>query len=158
MVLLSSCSATLPPACIGFLLFLKSNPSSSPSGTKFFVIVWSPISPHPNPINSTLVPGTIRHHFLLPKMTFNVPYQWQGTSQVALGVKNPPANAGDTGDLILILGLERSSGGGYGNPLQYSCLENPMNRGVWWATVQRATKSQKQLNTHAHTFRELPFL
>ena len=39
-----------------------------------FVIVWSPISPHPKPINSTLVPGTIRHHFLLPKMTFNVPY------------------------------------------------------------------------------------
>ena len=140
MVLLSSCSATLPPACIGFLLFLKSNPSSSPSGTKFFVIVWSPISPHPNPINSTLVPGTIRHHFLLPKMTFNVPYQWQGTSQVALGVKNPPANAGDTGDGVSIPGSGRCPGREHGNPLQYSCLENPMDKGAWWATVHGVTK------------------
>ena len=94
--------------------------------------------------------GTSDDLFLVP--TF------KRASQVAQWVKNPPANAGDTGDLILILGLERSSGGGYGNPLQYSCLENPMNRRVWWATVQRATKSQKQLNTHAHTFKELPFL
>ena len=141
MVLLSSCSATLPPACIGFLLFLKSNPSSSPSGTKFFVIVWSPISPHPNPINSTLAPGTIRHHFLLPKMTFNVPYQWQGTSQVALGVKNPPANAGDTKDMGSIPRQGRSPRQGNGNPLQYSCLENSMDRGAWQATVRGATKS-----------------
>ena len=48
-------------------------------------------------------------------------------------VKNPPANAGDTGGMGLIPGLGRSSGGGRGNPLQFSCLENPMDRGVWWA-------------------------
>ena len=54
-----------------------------------------------------------------------------------LVVKNPPANAGDVRDslLLLIPGLERSPGGGHGNPLQYSCLENPMDRGDWWAIV-----------------------
>ena len=51
-----------------------------------------------------------------------------GASQVALVVKNPLANAGDTGDSGLIPGLGRSSGGGNGNRLQYSCLENPMDR------------------------------
>ena len=55
-------------------------------------------------------------------------------------VKNPPSNAGDTRDAGSIPGLGRSSGGGNGNPLQYSCLENPMDRGVWWATVHRVTK------------------
>ena len=50
-------------------------------------------------------------------------------------VKNPPANAGDTGDLGSIPGSERSLGGGNGNPLQDSCLENPMDRRAWQATV-----------------------
>ena len=50
-------------------------------------------------------------------------------------VKNLPANAGDTGDLGSIPGPERSPGGGNGNPRQYSCLENPMDRGTWWATA-----------------------
>ena len=52
---------------------------------------------------------------------------------VALVVKNPPANAGDIKDVSLISGLGRSPGGGHGNPLQYSCLEYPMDRGAWWA-------------------------
>ena len=52
-------------------------------------------------------------------------------------VKNQPANAGDVG---LIPGSGRSPGGGHGNPLQYSCLENPMDRGAWWATAQEVTK------------------
>ena len=56
------------------------------------------------------------------------------TFQVALEVKKPPANAEDVRDMGLIPGLGRSSGGGHGNSLQYSCLENPMNRGAWWAT------------------------
>ena len=47
-------------------------------------------------------------------------------------VKNTAANAGDTGDTGLIPGSGRSFGGGYGNPRQYSCLENPMDRGTWW--------------------------
>ena len=60
---------------------------------------------------------------------------------VALVVKNPPADAGDVRAVGSIPGLERSSGGGHGNPLQYSCLENPMDRGTWWATVLRVAKS-----------------
>ena len=54
-------------------------------------------------------------------------------------VKNPPANAGDAGS---IPGSGRSPGVGNGNPLQYSCLGNPMDRGAWWAIVHRITKSQ----------------
>ena len=61
-------------------------------------------------------------------------------SQVALVVKNLPANAGDLRDLASISG--RSPGVGHGNSLQHSCLENPMDRGTWWAMVQRVTKSQ----------------
>ena len=56
-------------------------------------------------------------------------------SPVAQLVKGLPANAGDTGDVGLIPGLGRSPAGGNDNPLQYSCLENPMNRGAWWAPV-----------------------
>ena len=56
-------------------------------------------------------------------------------------VKNPPANAEDMRDAGSILGLGRSSGGEYGNPLQYSCLEDPMDRGAWRATVHVAEKS-----------------
>ena len=54
-------------------------------------------------------------------------------SPVALVVKNPPADAGDIRDAGSIHGSERSPGGGHGNPLQYSCLETPMDRGAWWA-------------------------
>ena len=52
-------------------------------------------------------------------------------------VKNPPVDAGDAGS---IPGLGRSPGGGHGNPLQYSCLENPMDRGAWWATAHGVAK------------------
>ena len=65
-------------------------------------------------------------------------------------VKNLPANAGDVRDSGLIPGLGSSPGEGNGNPLQYSCLENPMDRGAWRATVHRVAKSQtrlKQLST-----------
>ena len=68
-----------------------------------------------------------------------------GASQVALVVKNPPANAGDVRDASSIPGLGRSAGEEHSNPLQYSCLENPMDRGAWWATVHGVAKSQTQL-------------
>ena len=77
-------------------------------------------------------------------------------SQAALVVKKTPANAGDLGS---IPGLGRSPGGGHGNPLQYSCLENPMGRGAWSTTVHRVTKSGtqlKQLSTHTHTLQIVP--
>ena len=57
-------------------------------------------------------------------------------------VKNPPASAGDARDMSLVPGSGRSAGVGNGNPLQYACLENPMDRGAWWATIHRVTKSQ----------------
>ena len=66
-------------------------------------------------------------------------------------VKNLPANAGAVRDTGSIPGSGRSPGGEHYNPLQYSYLENPMDRGAWWATVYVVTKSQtrlKQLSTH----------
>ena len=56
-------------------------------------------------------------------------------------VKNPPANAGDIKDAVSTPGLGRFPGGGRGNPLQYPCLENPMDRGAWQDTVHRVTES-----------------
>ena len=56
-------------------------------------------------------------------------------------VKNPPTNSGDIRDTGLIPGLGRSPGGGHGSPLQYSCLDNPMDRGAWWDIVHRVTES-----------------
>ena len=66
-------------------------------------------------------------------------------------VKNPPANAGDSGDMGLIPGLGRSPGGGNGNPFQYSYLENPMDRGAWLAEVHGVTKSCTRLSICAHS-------
>ena len=70
-------------------------------------------------------------------------------SLVAQMVKNSPANAGDLGS---IPGLERFPGEGKGYPLQYSCLENPMDRGAWWATVHGVPKSQTQLSKYHFHF------
>ena len=63
-------------------------------------------------------------------------------SLVAQWAKNLPARAGDAGDLGSIPGSGRSPGGGNGNPLQYSCLGNPMDGGAWRAAVHRITKNQ----------------
>ena len=85
-------------------------------------------------------------HYIQVKYSF--------ASQVALVVKNLPASAGDTRDEGLIPGWGRSPGGGNSNPLQYSCLENPMDKGTWWATVHSVTKSQtwpKRLIVHTRT-------
>ena len=74
-------------------------------------------------------------------------------SQVVLVVKNPPANAGDVRDTSSIPGLGRSPRGGQGHPLQYPCLEDPMDRGTWWTTVHRVAQSRtqlKQLSTYTH--------
>ena len=75
-----------------------------------------------------------------------------------LSGKESSCNAGDTGDVGSIPGSGRSPHGGHGNPFQYSCLENHMDRGAWWAAVHRVAKSQtrlKQLSvhtcTHTHT-------
>ena len=94
--------------------------------TAFLVIKFSFLSSRAGSVpNSVLVPDTISC----------------GASQVAVVAKNSPANAGDAGNMSLILGSRRSLGVGHGNPLQYSCLENPMNRGAWQASVHMITKS-----------------
>ena len=68
-----------------------------------------------------------------------------GASQVALAVKNLPAKSGDTRDAGSIPASGRSPGEGHGNPLQYSCLENPMDRGAWRVLVHRVEKSWTRL-------------
>ena len=89
---------------------------------------------HQPPEGSDRHPGvSFRHNYFL-------------SSNGGSMVKNPPANAGDTGDACSIPGWGRSPGGGNGNPLQYSCLENPMDRGAWQATVHGVTKSWTRLN------------
>ena len=71
--------------------------------------------------------------------------RYERTAQVMLVVKTPPANAGDIGDVGLIPGSGRSPGLGNSKPLQYSCLENPMDRGAWQATVHGVAKSRTRL-------------
>ena len=66
-------------------------------------------------------------------------------------VKNPPVNAGHAKEVDWISGSGGSLGGGHGNPLQYSCLGNPVDRGVWWLIVHGVEKSQTQLGTQAGT-------
>ena len=81
-------------------------------------------------------------------------------SQVVLIVKNPSASAGDKRDSGLIPGSGRSPGGGNGYPLQYSCLENPMDREAWQATVHRVSNDQtqlKQLSMHTCWSRDIKF-
>ena len=77
-----------------------------------------------------------------------------GASQVALVVKNLPANVRDVGS---IPGWGRSPGGRHGNPLQYSCPENSMDRGAWWATVHGVTKSRTQLSNYTFTSPPTPW-
>ena len=79
-------------------------------------------------------------------------------SQGGLVIKNPPANARDIRDVGSIPGSGRPRGGGHGNPLQYSYLENSMDRGVWHAIVHRVTKSRtqlKRLSTHSQDSDEI---
>ena len=97
----------------------------------------SPLNQWCHPTNSTL-PWVIRVNYLSAELT-DISGQ---TFQVALVVKHPPANAGDLGSNP---GLGRSPGGGHGNPLQYSCLENSTDRGAWWTTVCGVTKSWVRL-------------
>ena len=68
------------------------------------------------------------------------------------GGSDGKASACNVGDLGLIPGLGRSPGGGNGNPLQYSCLENSMGGGAWWATVHGVTRNQTRLSNFTLTF------
>ena len=82
------------------------------------------------------------------------PFYYKVLSQMVLVVMNLPTNAEDIRNMGLIPGLGRSPGGGHGNPLHHSCLENFFERGAWQAAVHRVTQSQtwlKQLIAHAHS-------
>ena len=97
---------------------------------------------------------------LMGSVTIQLFLCW-GASQVALVVKNSPARAGDIRYVSLISGSGRSSGGGCGNPLQYPCLENRMDRRAWWVMVHRFAKSQtclQWLSTRRHPCVGQPFL
>ena len=80
----------------------------------------------------------------------NVSFKWTLFNLVGFPggsvVKNSPTSAGDTRDMTSVPRLRRPPGEGNGNPLQYSCLGNPMNRGAWKATVHGVTKCQTQLS------------
>ena len=79
-------------------------------------------------------------------MTVARAWEQKWASQVARVVRDPPAKAGDAGDARLTPGWGRSPGGGHGDPLECSCLENPKDRGAWRATVRGVTKSQTLLS------------
>ena len=83
-----------------------------------------------------------------PSLTVDHCYSWG--SHGGSVVKSPPANAGDSGS---ICGSGRSPGGGHDNPLRYSCLENPVDRGAWWSTVHGVTKSWTRPNESIVTVR-----
>ena len=89
--------------------------------------------------------GSQPHSFVL-----NIAYDYRA-SQVVLVVKNLPANAGDIGDAWSVPGLGRSPGEGHGNRLQYSSLENPMDKGVSRAAFHRVAKSRHDWSNLAHT-------
>ena len=105
-------------------------------------------SAKPHHVPKTPPPNTLLLKVGVPHMNLGGPR----ASCRVLVVKNLPANAGNTGDPRSIPGLGRSSGGGNSNPLQYSWLENPMDRGDWWATIHSVTKNQTQLSMHEHTW------
>ena len=95
------------------------------------------------------IPGTGEPGGLPSMGSHRVRHNWSDSAAAAV-VKNPPANAGDTGHVGLISGSGRSLGVGNGNPLQYSCLENSMDRGDWQATIHGVTKSQTRLSMYAY--------
>ena len=100
-----------------------------------------PLPPFPSPVPP-------------PSLSPDLGSSW--VSQVAQVVKNPPANAGDTREAGSIPGSGRSPGEGNGNPFQYSCLENSMDRGAWWATYSprghRESDTTEWLSMHATGF------
>ena len=96
---------------------------------------WLPTRGDFDPISTQRMTGNIWRDFKL-----EMGYWYLQASQVVLVVKNPPAKAGDIRDAGSIFGSGRSPGGGHGNPLQDSCLENLMDRGAWRAIIHGVTK------------------
>ena len=113
-----------------------------------FAATWMPLKITLHEVRKTKT-NTIWYHLYRESKIW---YKWTYGGTV---VKNPPATAGDARDAGSIPGSEKPPGEGNGNPLQYSCLRNPMDRGAWWATFHGVTKSQTRLSTHAHTWNRI---
>ena len=96
--------------------------------------------------NSHQIWGLLRRNRPGSVSWFGQTYHGTGASTSGSAVKNLPANARDIRVMGLIPGWGRSPGGGHGNPLQYSCLENPMDRRAWQDTIHRVTKSWTRLS------------
>ena len=144
------CQAKLPWSLILLCLFtqVSNNQSVFPCSWIPFQLVWWAFRV-PKALTKTHTCFSLKP---LPPAGSLHPCHLPGSSAVQ---KESTCNAGDTaGTMGSIPGLGRSPGGGHGHPLQYSCLENPMNKGAWWATVHRITESWtrlKQLSTHSRT-------
>ena len=117
--------------------------------------------PLPKPHKLVLLPTETTAAGKLKDFTFPTESEFSGATKTEVAfpggtmIKNPHANAGDTRDRGLIPGLGRSPKIGNGNPLQYSCLGNPMERGAWQATVHRVAKSWTcQATEHTHKTKE----
>ena len=124
--------ATRPPGSV-------STPGSSwPFPTTHFCPCWNLIS-HPSGSHCNIHFPTTHRQFLDTKSIVSGKHVFPGSS----AIKNPPVNVGNVGS---IPGSGRSPGEGKGNPLQYSCLQNPMGRGAWQATVHAVAKSWTQLS------------
>ena len=121
-------------------------------GRWLLLLPWYLVSHSTNlQLESILELTSFSNYPLFILLPFNPFTSW--SSQAVLVVKSRPANAGDLRDVSLIPGLRRSPGGGQHNALQYFCLENPMDRGAWRATVHGLAKSWtrlEQLSTHAN--------
>ena len=137
-----------PPGPLNLLLqLLRPHLSGEDNDTQLAVLLENSMRPYKGTARrwpqSALTTRCLLSLLLL--LLFNDCYDQNWASQGALVIKNLPANAGDIRDVGLIPGLGRSPGEGKGNPCQYPCLENPMDRGAWWATVHGVVKSQTQL-------------
>ena len=121
-------------------------------------------------VDNTAMIGVYKYHFktLLSVLLGTYPkvelllyflfFEEYSPIQVVLVVKNQPASVGDVRDASSIRGSGRSPGEGNGHPLQYSCLENPMNRGAWQTIVYRVANSWSRLKRHGmHAYTPTPF-
>ena len=135
----SKCSVPFR-VCLSFLL--QKTPAKAETSRDTYVFTWL-FAPTCGPLVSSIRPPGA-----LQKGRLSGPAPSSVESKPAFGVmKYPPVNAGGIRDAGSILGWGRSPGEGSGNPLPYSCLGNPMDRGAWLATVHRVANSQTGLNT-----------